>query len=179
MLFLYDCETTGGSHYNDHIIEIGSVVIVPDNLSVTQTEFSSLCHTSHRICSKGEQNIHTYSSYLPVHSISLAFDKHGITAEMLVGQPSFSIVFRGLLEWIKQCTKEACSNNSLYYPGKSLQMLHEFYSIIIVVLVAHNGFPFHYYFLMAEIKHHNLEQSLITAELWFADTLYDARRVSG
>ena len=87
------------------------------------------------------------------------------------------------MEWIKQCTKEACSNNSLYYPGKSLQMtvqLHEFYSIIIiVVLVAHNGFPSHYYFLMAEIKHHNLEQSLITAELWFADTLYDAKRVSG
>ena len=49
LLFLYDCETTGGSHYDEHIIEIASVVIVPDNLSFTKTEFTSLCHTSHRI----------------------------------------------------------------------------------------------------------------------------------
>ena len=110
-----------------------------------------------------------------------AFMKHGITAEMLVGQPTFSIVFNRLLEWIKQCTKEACSNNDHYYPGKLTVFITyistQVYSIIIV-LVAHNGFPFHFYFLMAEIKRHNLEQSLKTADLWFADTLYDARRVS-
>ena len=54
LLFLYDCETTGLSHYYDRIIEIASVVIVPDNLTITQAEFSSLCHTSHRICSGGK-----------------------------------------------------------------------------------------------------------------------------
>ena len=47
-----------------------------------------------------------------------AFMKHGITSEMLVGQPTFSVVFNRLLEWIKQCIKEACSNNDHYYPGK-------------------------------------------------------------
>ena len=54
LLFLYDCETTGGSHYDEHIIEIASVVIVPDNLSFTKTEFTSLCHTSHRIHPKSK-----------------------------------------------------------------------------------------------------------------------------
>ena len=48
-----------------------------------------------------------------------------------------------------------------------------------LVLVAHNGFAFDYPFLMTEIKrHHNLEESFGTAELWFADTLYDVRRVN-
>ena len=54
LLFLYDCETTGLSHYDDHIIEIGSAVIVPDSLTISQTEFSSLCHTSHDISTGGK-----------------------------------------------------------------------------------------------------------------------------
>ena len=54
LLFLYDCETTGGSHYDEHIIEIASIVIVPDNLSFTKTEFTSLCHTSRCIHSKSK-----------------------------------------------------------------------------------------------------------------------------
>ena len=56
LLFLYDCETTGGSHYDEHIIEIASIVIVPDdlNVSITKTEFTSLCHTSRRIHPMGK-----------------------------------------------------------------------------------------------------------------------------
>ena len=46
------------------------------------------------------------------------------------------------------------------------------------MLVAHNGFAFDYLFLMAEIERHQLKKNLDRAELWFADTLYDARRVS-
>ena len=49
LLLLYDCETTGLSHYVEHIIEIASVVIVPDNSTITQTEFSSLCYTPRHI----------------------------------------------------------------------------------------------------------------------------------
>ena len=49
LLFLYDCETTSGSHYDEHIIEIASAVIAPDKLSITKMEFTSLCHTSRRI----------------------------------------------------------------------------------------------------------------------------------
>ena len=53
LMFLFDCETTGGSHYSDHIIEIASTVIIPDNTSITTVEFSSLCRTSKHISSFG------------------------------------------------------------------------------------------------------------------------------
>ena len=53
LMFLYDCETTGGSHYSDHIIEIAATVIVPENVSITTTEFSSLCRTSKHISTFG------------------------------------------------------------------------------------------------------------------------------
>ena len=46
LLFFYDCETTGGSHLQDHIIEVVSMVEVPEEASITTTEFSSFCHTS-------------------------------------------------------------------------------------------------------------------------------------
>ena len=49
LLFLYDCETTGGSHYEEHIIEISSAVMAPDKLSITKMEFTSLCYTLHQI----------------------------------------------------------------------------------------------------------------------------------
>ena len=46
LMFLYDCKTTGGSHYSDHIIEVAATMIVPENVLITTTEFSSLCYTS-------------------------------------------------------------------------------------------------------------------------------------
>ena len=53
LLFIYDCETTGGSFYQDHIVEVGSMVIAPDGVSISNNEFSSLCHTSRHIAHKG------------------------------------------------------------------------------------------------------------------------------
>lgn len=53
LLFLYDCETTGGSFHNDHIMELASVVIAPDDISISKPSFTSLCHTSRRIVQKG------------------------------------------------------------------------------------------------------------------------------
>ena len=53
LLFLYDCETTGESHLRDHIMDVGSVVLIPDGVSITTTEFCSLCHTSRHICRQG------------------------------------------------------------------------------------------------------------------------------
>ena len=53
LLFIYDCETTGGSHLRDHVMEIGSVVSIPDGVSISNTEFSSLCHTSQHITRQG------------------------------------------------------------------------------------------------------------------------------
>ena len=103
--------------------------------------------------------------------------KCGITAQMLYGQPPFSVVFQQFLGWINQCVEEVCSND-LYHPGK-LQMTANTHIVTSysLVLVAHNGFAFDYLFLMAEIKRRSLEESFNTTSLWFADTLYDARRV--
>lgn len=56
--------------------------------------------------------------------------------------------------------------------------LFKIYLLYCLVLVAHNGFAFDFLFLMAEIKRRNLEESLGATDLWFADTLYDAKRVS-
>lgn len=53
LLFIYDCETTGGSHLRDHIMELGSVVVAPEGVSISTTEFSSLCHTSQHIVRQG------------------------------------------------------------------------------------------------------------------------------
>ena len=53
LYFFYDCETTGGSYYRDHIIEVAASVLVPDGLDITITQFSSLCHTSRHIARKG------------------------------------------------------------------------------------------------------------------------------
>ena len=120
LLFFYDCETTGGSHYTDHIIEVAATVIVPTNLSITSTatEFSSLCHTSHPISPMGKQahSTHIICILCTIFCLSASM-LTGITAKMLVGQPSFSSVFRKLLEWIKQCIQEACSDHDIYYPG--------------------------------------------------------------
>ena len=58
------------------------------------------------------------------------------------------------------------------------QFTNLFHFVNPLVLVAHNGFAFDFLFLMAEIKRHNLEESFDTAKLYFADTLFDARRVS-
>ena len=52
LLFLYDCETTGLSIYNDHIIEIAAELV---NCPVTYSceTFSSLVKTSRRIPAPG------------------------------------------------------------------------------------------------------------------------------
>ena len=100
---------------------------------------------------------------------------------MLEGKPPFSTIFRELFEWIEQCVKEASCKKDLYYPG--MLFIHWPYSFmytysLYTVLIAHNGFGFHYLFLMAEIKRHNLEMFFSTSKVWFADTLYNCRRVS-
>ena len=53
LLFIFDCETTGGNHLQDHIIEIGSLVLIPNGVSISTVEFSSLCHTSQEIVHQG------------------------------------------------------------------------------------------------------------------------------
>ena len=105
---------------------------------------------------------------------------------MLVGQPSFSTVFIKFLKWIEQCVEEACcGNNDKYCPGICVYAytvyVHLYIAVLVsfyLVLVAHNGFDFDFPFLMEEIRRCNLKESFEKVDLWFADTLYDANRVS-
>ena len=41
---------------------------------------------------------------------------------MLFGQPPFSVVFKELMLWIKQCVEEACTSDAAYHPGRVLQI---------------------------------------------------------
>lgn len=72
LLFFYDCETTGLSYHCERIIEIASAVIVPANVSITKTEFSSLCYTSHRINPKGKKFMHS-NNYIQAAILSFTF----------------------------------------------------------------------------------------------------------
>ena len=112
MLFFYDCESTGGSTYDDHIIEVGAkVVAAPDSADIPQLEYSSLVHSSRTI-------------------VKAVQSKCGISARMLVTEPPFRHVFEEFLQWISSTVKIVDKIYELqdvkYYP----------------VLVAHNGFAF-------------------------------------
>ena len=75
LLFMYDCETTGGSHLWDHIMEVGSVVLVPDGVSITTTEFSSVFHTSQHITRQGK----LISCKFILMVVNIVSEKCGIT----------------------------------------------------------------------------------------------------
>ena len=49
LLIFYDCESTGGSIHDDHIIEIAAEVVGPEKAFVTDKSFSELCFTSRHI----------------------------------------------------------------------------------------------------------------------------------
>ena len=51
--FFYDCETIGCSFHNDYIMELASVLVVPDNVDISKPHFNSLCHTSCHIIQNG------------------------------------------------------------------------------------------------------------------------------
>ena len=54
LLVLFDCETTGFSIYNDHIIDIGAKVI-SSPVPVSQPTFSSLVRTPRNIPGPGKK----------------------------------------------------------------------------------------------------------------------------
>ena len=54
VIFIYDCEATGGNIHKDHIIEVASLVIEPDGVSVTEKSFTALCRSSRHICKIGK-----------------------------------------------------------------------------------------------------------------------------
>ena len=121
LLFFYDCESTGGSTYDDHIIEVGAKVIAaPDSADIPQLEYSSLIHSSRTI-------------------VKAVQSKCGTSARMLVTEPPFRHVFEEFLQWIYGIIRIVDKAYELqdvkYYP----------------VLVAHNGFNFDFLILLSEL----------------------------
>ena len=117
LLFMYDCETTGGSFYIDHIMEIGSAVIAPDGVSITNHEFSSLCHTSRQIVRKSLIVVYQLLFFIVI--VIIVSEKCGITARDLYNQPNFSTVLKNFIKWIQECLQEAQQEQD-YYPRKLL-----------------------------------------------------------
>ena len=84
----FNIEITGGSMYTDCITEmVAKVVGMPNSVGITQRYYSSLVHTSRKIC-------------------AVAKHKVGLTTAMLKGQPLFAAVFEELLSWIGDTVNE-------------------------------------------------------------------------
>ena len=116
LLFLYDCETTGGSFHNDHIMELASVVIPPDDTRISKPSFTSLCHTSRIIIQKGLYTFIRMCNNIIGHFNSIR--KCGITSCMLYNQPSFSNVFQQYIKWLEYCVQEVQQQKGVsYLPG--------------------------------------------------------------
>ena len=97
LLFFFDCESTGGSMYNDHIIEVSvKVVAVPDSVSITPHQYGSLIHTSRTIA-------------------KVVQSKCGITAQMLLAEPPFRHVLEEFLAWISSTLQEVEQWQELKY----------------------------------------------------------------
>ena len=108
-------------------------------------------------------------------------EKCGITSRDLFNQPNFTTVLTNFIKWIDTCVNEAQQNGVSYYPGNPSSCMC---TVIIcnyttfIVLVAHNGFPFDFIFLVAEVNRRKLDEIFNRIPLYFADTLHDAKRVS-
>ena len=96
---------------------------------------------------------------------------------MLFGRPPFSVVFKELMLWMKECVEEAHPSDAAY-PGKVTLILTVILTYSFLVMVAHNGFGFDFLFLLAEIQRRQFLEAYNTVDLWFAYTLFEARTVS-
>ena len=93
LLFFFDCESIGGSTYNDHIIEVGA-----KGVSISQHHYGSLIHSSRNIAQAVQK-------------------KCGITTQMLVAEPPFRHVLEELYAWISSTVQEVEHSHALkYYP---------------------------------------------------------------
>ena len=92
LLFFFDCETTGFSIYDDHIIESAAKVIGVPLASVSMPSFASLVHTPRNIPAKGKIMSIQYRLFTRMPLLFLVTEKTGINAACLRGQPPLSIV---------------------------------------------------------------------------------------
>lgn len=119
LLIFYDCEATGFSIYQEHIIEIAAEVYqcpVPHR----ETTFSSLIKTARRIQSKG------IVLYIQLFNfwISLAFQAHKISATMIRCERPLSVVFPLFLRWIETLTVAVTDGTGIpHYPGQAIVLV--------------------------------------------------------
>lgn len=121
LLFLYDCESTGLSIYNDHIIEIAAEVA---NCAVpySNSSFTSLVKTSRWIPTKGTYHnleVKIYNGNLLVTRVT------NITPTMIRGERPLSVVLPMFFEWLITTTSDiSSSTGTLHYPGQTNQYHH-------------------------------------------------------
>lgn len=116
LFVLYDCETTGLSIYNDHIIEIAAEVVhcpVPN----TNLSFSSLVKTSRRIPLPGI-NQHKKLNWQCLMPHYLVIRVTNITPTMIRGEKPLSVVFKEFQNWLITTTSDISrATGTTYYPG--------------------------------------------------------------
>ena len=113
LLFMYDCESTGGSIYQDHIVEMAAVVLAPDDVIISETSFSQLCKTSLPISTVGNNII-----LLHLFSPLTVKKKCGICNYLPLNERPFDAVFPEFLRWVEECLKDAGeSTDTSFYPG--------------------------------------------------------------
>ena len=100
------------------------MVSVPDGVSINNTEFSSLCHTSLHITRQGRVLM-----AIIVFIVEIVPEKCGITctARDLFNQPTFTTVFSNFVEWIEACVTEARQSGVPYYPGNFYLYILQFH----------------------------------------------------
>ena len=67
LLFMYDCESTGSTIYQDDIVEIAAVILAPDDVTISETSFSQLCKTSLPVSTVGNNIIFGNYNYIYSH----------------------------------------------------------------------------------------------------------------
>ncbi len=115
LFVLYDCESTGLSIYNDHIIEMAAEVV---NSPVTcrNGTFSRLVKTSRRIPTPG---IHHPGHRKPnVIVIVVVIKITNITPTMIRDEQGLSVVFPAFLDWLITTTSDISSaSGTPHFPG--------------------------------------------------------------
>lgn len=142
--FFYDSEGSGGSAMRDWMVEV-AVAVYTGNLplppqardKMADEYFTSLCHC--------EQDIELE-----------VWQKHGLDAQALRGQPTVHMVLTGLLDWVQAKVREIEETTAKQYTA---------------VLVAHGGNAFDFPLLVTEVKRNRLEERFTRLQLQFADTV--------
>ena len=115
LYFIYDCETTGLSIYQDHITEIAAEVV--SAVLPSQPTYSSLVRTTRRIPPSGDQLLTNTYNIITYQYSTLVFRTTGISTALLRSERPLSVVLPEFLNWIENTVREL-SQECTHYPGK-------------------------------------------------------------